>query len=227
MKRWPLLVPLLLWGAVAHAAPAPARDWSTVATRQPDGTFVAGNPKARVRLVEYLSFTCPHCAVMEGAAIPPLTAKYIRTGLVSYEVRHALRDGYDLAAVMLARCNGPRSFFALAPVVYAAQPQWMGKAADYAASAPANLPPDKAIAAAAHGAGLDTLLAAHGLPPARQQACLADAAERTRLGAQADAAWSRPNFPGTPDWLVNGVEQTAIDGWPKLDAALAAALKKR
>lgn len=220
---------VLAFAAVAFGTMAPAapvKDWSAVAVRQADGSFVQGNPKAKVRLVEYLSFTCPHCAVMEAAAIPPLTSRYIRTGLVSYEVRHALRDGYDLAAVMLARCDGPRGFFTVAPAVYAAQPQWMGKAADYAPTAPANLPPDKALAAAAKGAGLDALFAAHGLPAAKAQACLADAGERTRLGAQADAAWNRPGFPGTPDWLVDGVEQTGIDGWPKLEAAIVAALKK-
>lgn len=224
MRRAMLALAAVLTGTAVDAAPV--RDWSTVAVRQADGTFVEGNPKARVRLVEYLSFTCPHCAVMEASAIPPLTSRYIRTGLVSYEVRHAIRDGYDLAAVMLARCNGPRAFFAVAPVVYAAQPQWMGKAADYAPTAQANLPPDKALAAAAKGAGLDALFAAHGLPAARAQACLNDAGERTRLSAQADAAWNRPDFPGTPDWLVNGVQQTGIDGWPKLEAAITIALKK-
>lgn len=205
---------------------APVRDWSQVANRKPDGAFVEGNPQARVKLVEYLSFTCPHCAVMEGQAIAPLTAKYIKTGLVSYEVRHALRDGYDLAAALLARCNGPRAFFVVAPAVYAAQPQWMAKASAYAQTAPANLPPDKAISAAAEGAGLTGLFAAHGVAGAKAQSCLADAGERKLLSDMADAAWNKPGFPGTPDWVVNGVQQDHVDGWPKLDAALAAALKK-
>lgn len=215
-----------LSAALAASAPAaPSRDWSRVATRLPDGAFVEGNPRAKVRLVEYLSFTCPHCAVMEMAAVPPMTAKYVRTGLVSYEVRHALRDGYDLAAAMLARCQGPQAFFRVAPAVYAAQAEWMNKAEAWGRTAPANLPPDKAIAAAADGSGLSALFAAHGLPAARAKACLADAGERQRLSAMADAAWKQPGFPGTPDWVVDGHTEAGIDGWPKLDEALAAAVK--
>src|SRR6478735_1491986 len=96
----------------APLAAAPVADWSKVAVRKADGSFVQGNPDAKLKLVEYLSFTCPHCAHFEHEAIGPLTAKYIRTGLVSYEVRHAVRDGYDLAATLLARCSGPGPFFA-------------------------------------------------------------------------------------------------------------------
>lgn len=222
-RRW--LVGLLALAAAASAAPP--RDWSLVATRLPDGAFLQGNPKAPVQVVEYLSFTCPHCAVMEQAAVPALTAKYIRSGRVRYEVRHALRDGYDLVGVLLARCDGPRGFFRAAPAVYAAQADWMAKADAYAATAPANQPADQALPAMAAGSGLAALFTARGLAPARQRACLADTGERRRLTDQADAIWKRPGFPGTPDWVVNGREQSGIDGWPKLDAAVAAALVKR
>ena len=50
----------------AAAAPAQRRagaarlDPEVVAT--PEGGFRMGNPDARVKLVEYLSLTCPHCA---------------------------------------------------------------------------------------------------------------------------------------------------------------------
>lgn len=226
-RAWPLLPALLALVAPLGPVPAaPARDWREVATRLPDGGFVQGNPKAPVRVVEYLSFTCPHCAVMEQAAVPPFAAAYVRTGRASYEVRHALRDGYDLVAVMLARCAGPRAFFRVAPVVYAAQADWMAKADAFAATAPADQAPDKALPAMAAGSGLGALFAAHGLAPARQQACLADAAERKRLTDQADAIWKRPGFPGTPDWVIDGQEQRGIASWPKLDAAVAAALRK-
>lgn len=212
--------------AVAPARAAPARDWSRVATRKPDGAFVEGNPAARVKLVEYLSFTCPHCAVIEGQAVAPLTARYIRPGLVSYEVRHALRDVFDFSATLLARCAGPRAFFAVAPAVYADQPAWVARAAAWSQTAPANLPPDKVFPAAAAGAGLDGFFAARGLPPARAAACLADEGERKRLTDMANEAWNRPNFPGTPAFLVNGVPVDRVASWADLDRALAAALKK-
>ena len=207
------------------AMAAPARDWSQVATRLPDGAFVEGNPHARVKLVEYLSLTCPHCARLEGEAIQPLTAKYIRPGLVSYEVRHALRDAFDFSAVLLARCSGPRAFFRIVPVVYAQQNDWEDRGAKWGETAPANLPVSQLLPAVAKGAGLDTLFAAHGLPPARQQACLVSEPEQKLVAAQADEAWKRPGFPGTPAFLINGADAGGIASWADLDGKLAAALK--
>ena len=47
--------------AVPHAAPA-AVDWVDHVVATPDGGFLMGNPAARVKVVEYGSRTCPHCA---------------------------------------------------------------------------------------------------------------------------------------------------------------------
>lgn len=218
-----MLLPVLT--SPTAAAPAAARDWSKVAVRKPDGAFVQGNPAAKVKLVEYLSMTCPHCAKLEGEAIVPLTAKYVRTGLVSYEVRHALRDPFDFAASLLARCNGPLPAFSAIPAVYAQQTIWFDRAVKWSQTAPADIPPDKVLPSVAAGAGLDTFFAAHGVPPAKAQACLADKAEQKLLSAMADEAWKRPGFPGTPAFLINGTQQDGIVTWADLDAKLAAALK--
>src|SRR3546814_5936191 len=43
------------------AAPAPqAGDWTRTVTQTAAGSFVMGNPAAPVKLIEYLSYTCPH-----------------------------------------------------------------------------------------------------------------------------------------------------------------------
>ncbi|UAK26170.1 thioredoxin domain-containing protein [Sphingomonas nostoxanthinifaciens] len=229
MRRLALALLLL---AVPSAIAAPAhvatRDWSKVASRTPNGSFVEGNPDAKVKLVEYLSLTCPHCAKFEGEAIAPLTAKYVRTGLVSYEVRHALRDPFDFAASLLARCNGPEQFFVVMPIVYAQQPQWAERASQWSTtSAPKDeMAPEKLLPLAASGAGLDALFAAHGVAPAKAQACLTDPHERDTLSAMANEAWHRPNFPGTPAFLINGVAADGVATWPDLDKRLAAALRK-
>ncbi|HEX8555004.1 MAG TPA: thioredoxin domain-containing protein, partial [Sphingomonas sp.] len=47
---------------LALTAAAPARDWSTVAAKTATGAYVIGNPQARVKLIEYASYTCSHCA---------------------------------------------------------------------------------------------------------------------------------------------------------------------
>jgi len=51
-----LALPLTLAGA------APVRNWPATATMNADGAYVIGNPAARVKLREWASYTCPHCA---------------------------------------------------------------------------------------------------------------------------------------------------------------------
>ena len=219
--------PVQLVAAPARpAAPvhkAPARDWSTIAVRSPSGTFVQGNPDARVKLVEYLSLTCPHCAHFEAEGIAPLTAKYIRTGLVSYEVRHALRDGFDFAGSLLARCEGPQAFFATLPKVFAQQESWFSRAQAWSRVEQADgMPPDQLLPKLATGAGFDTVF---GLSAARMNACLTDHDEQTLLNTLAAQAWGIPNFPGTPTFQIDGQLLPDVRTWVDLDARLAARLK--
>ena len=229
MKAAFLIVAALAASAPAappRAKPPVATDWSRTVRRTPDGNFVQGNPAARVKLVEYLSLTCPHCALFEKEAIPPLTANYIRTGRVSYEVRHAIRDPFDMAATILSRCDGPAAFFAAAPVVYAEQEAWLGKGSAWAETKPQldGLKPDQALTRIAAGAGLDELFRRRGLIPQRQAACFAAVGEEQRLAKASDAIWQSPGFPGTPAFDING-QRANIRTWADLDAALAAALK--
>jgi hypothetical protein len=53
-----------------------------------------GNPQAR-RLVEYMSYTCPHCAHFEAESALALRNGPIASGKGSFEVRHLLRDPID------------------------------------------------------------------------------------------------------------------------------------
>ncbi|NIJ08265.1 protein-disulfide isomerase [Sphingomonas vulcanisoli] len=212
--------------APANAAP-PVKDWSQVAVRTPSGSFLQGNPNAPVKLIEYLSFTCPHCAVFESTA-GPLVPKYIKPGLVSYEVRVAIRDGFDMLATTLARCAGPRAFFAVKPALYAAQGDWEQKANDWVATSPdlSKLSEAEAGKAAAKGAGLDVFFARHGLAPARADACLSNTAEQKLIGQRGQEIWNMPGFPGTPAFAINGAMTPPIGAWSDLDKALAAALAK-
>ncbi len=215
--------------ALARPAPAPAvRDWARIASVTPDGAFVLGNPKAKVRLVEYLSMTCSHCAHFVGESLQPLTDKYVRPGVVALEVRHAIRDSLDITATLLARCNGPRAYFPAAQALLADQDRWVQDAIAFQDSdqgASAKLPPADAMAAMAHGAGLDRLMAARGLPPARVKACLASKAEQDRLSAMATEAWGTRAIPGTPAFLINGTIVEGVTSWAALEPKLQEALR--
>ena len=44
--------------------------------------FTLGNPDAPVKITEYASFTCPHCAVWTNEVLPEFKTRFIDTGQV-------------------------------------------------------------------------------------------------------------------------------------------------
>ena len=100
----------------------------------PEGGFLMGNPNAEVKLVEFGSMTCPHCAEFEEKGGEKLIDNYVKTGRVSYEFRNFVRDPFDMTASLIARCGGPERFFRLDPRrLFADQRKWIGKAPGRAA----------------------------------------------------------------------------------------------
>ena len=49
------------------AAPRPAGglNWAVTGSATPEGHHVLGNPAAKLRLIEFVSYTCPHCSHFE------------------------------------------------------------------------------------------------------------------------------------------------------------------
>jgi protein-disulfide isomerase len=229
MKMWVrfVAVPLSLGAILAGQALAATRDWTRTVMQTPAGAYIMGNPRAKVRLVEYLSLTCPHCAHFTDLAAGPLKANYIGPGLVSLEVRHAVRDPFDLAATLLARCAGAASFFPAMEVVLARQPVWMESAAAFQQQAGDldGKSPAQRLTALADGAGLTGLFVSRGVPPARIAACLSNAAEQKRLAAKTDEASTKRKIGGTPAFMINVTLQSGVSDWPTLEPKLKAALK--
>jgi protein-disulfide isomerase len=215
-------------GAIAAQTPA-QKDWATVYSTSPAGGFVIGNPAAKVKLVEYLSLTCPHCAHFAETGWGPLKAGFIRSGKVSLEVRNAVRDRYDLVASLLARCDGPRASFARNEALFARQDAWLARAASFDQSEEGGklteMNHQEAMTAMANGVGLDELLAPHGLPPARIKACLGNKIEQKKIAAMTEEAWEKRKIPGTPAFLINGVLQENVSGWDALEPKIRAALR--
>lgn len=176
-------------------------DWENQVRVTEAGSYVRGNPQAPVKLVEYASYTCDHCAHFAAEAAAPLAGR-VASGQVSIEFRHALRDPLDVAAALLARCAGPERFFAASDAIFAAQPELLAKAR--AMTPPASREPAQIVAAYAKGTGLVPIVARFGVTPARADRCLADTAELKRLTDMADEAWQVRKIPGTPHFLING-----------------------
>lgn len=201
-------------------------DWSEMVAETPEGGFVMGNPNAPVKLVEYGSMTCPHCADFQADAEKELIEKYVKSGQVSFEFRNFVRDPYDITATLIARCGGPSSFFGLTRGLFAEQKDWIGKIQ----AAPADqqqalmgLPPQQQFGAIAGLAGFPQWAAMRGVPSAKSAACLADDAATTKLVQMQTDAISQYNVPGTPAFLING---SLVEGsnWELLEPKLGAAI---
>ena len=167
-------VAVLLAAPVASRPPAhrgrhAAVDWTNIVVATPDGGFRMGNPQAKVAVVEFMSFTCPHCAAFSAEGFPVIRDRYVRSGKVSFEMRSALRDRADLVAATISHCAGPRRFFATAEALLAAQADWETRAIDWDSGHPPtrNDATEAAeMTAFAGGTGLDVIARRQGVPTA-------------------------------------------------------------
>lgn len=101
--------------APAEPAPAPAakvelptsdRDVNMEEALKPGPLpeMASGDPNAPVKIIEYMSMTCPHCAHFHEATLGEIKKKYVETGKVYFIVREFPFDPASTAAFMLARC---------------------------------------------------------------------------------------------------------------------------
>lgn len=213
---------LALFALPAAVVAAPAANWTTHVTLSPIGGHLLGNPTAPTKLVEYVSYTCSHCAHFVGEASAPLKADYVKGGKVSVEVRNAVRDKYDLTAALLARCGGPRRFFGNHEALFANQTAWMEQLEAYDRGA---AKPSEQIAALrdiGRNTGLYALMGKRGFTPAQLDACIANPSAMKQILAMTDEAWNKVKIPGTPGFTVNGA-LVGGSSWDSLRDALPAA----
>ena len=89
--------------------------------------MVLGAADAPVTVVEYASYTCPHCATFHAEVMPKLKADYIDTGKVRFVYREVYFDRYGLWAAMIARCTpSTEGYFAISDMLYDSQKEWIG-----------------------------------------------------------------------------------------------------
>lgn len=165
-----------------------------------------GAEDAPVTLIEYASYTCPHCANFHNNTFKQLKADYIDTGKVKFIYREVYFDRYGLWASMIARCNGPEKFFGISDLIYKGQSEWAR-----AGGAPEIIDELRKIGRLA-GIGNDQL-----------EACLQDGEK-----AQTLVTWYQENatehgIESTPSFILNGekVSNQSYDEFKKLlDAEL-------
>ena len=189
-----------------------------------DGGFVVGNPDAKVKLVEYLSYTCPHCAAFSRDSKEVLRGQMVKSGSTSIELRNMVRDQLDLDAALLARCAGASGFDKLSTAFFMQQDSWFPAGVEWQqtnARRMAMYPKMARLKAAADGAGLTAIARAAGMSQAQIDACFASEAGIKPI--LEEMRHIPPAITGTPGFLINGKLQDKVYTWAELEPALRAA----
>ena len=220
MRIFAAFLALLALVAPAAASAQAQRDWTQVISQTQEGGFRMGNPQAAVRVVEFLSLTCPHCADFSRQGTPQLMA-YVRSGRVSIEYRNFVLNGLDLAAAFLSRCASPQNYFPLTHAILGAQGQWIGRMqalSEAQQQAMRGQPPLETMRRVVAASGLDALAARYGLSAEQQRACLSNQAGLDRV-IEMQQAGSRYGVNGTPTFAING-RLVSANTWPAIEPLL-------
>jgi protein-disulfide isomerase len=161
-----------------------------------------GAETAPVTLIEYASYTCPHCAAFHADQYQQLKP-YIADGRVRYVFREVYFDRFGLWASILARCSGDEMrFFGLTEALYAGQRDWIG---------------DQQPGTIADN--LMTLGLTAGLDQATLDACFSDQAKAEALVAWFETNRSTDGVDATPTLFINGEKYTNMP-WGELQALI-------
>lgn len=196
------------------------RDWTRTVQRTPEGGYRIGNPNARVKLVEYLSLTCPHCAEFVHQSGQRLFLEHVRGGRVSVEYRNYYLDGLDIAAALLTRCASPDDYFDITHAILGSQRQWMSRVNSLTPAQRAELgglPPAQVAQRLIPLVGLDAIGARFRITSRMRQTCInqasLDALQALHNGGQ------QLGVRGTPTFLING-RVASVNTWAGIEPLL-------
>ncbi len=184
----------------AQAQDAPEVDISTIQE------MTLGAEDAPVKITEYSSYTCPHCASFHKDTFKQIKENYIDTGKVEWTYREVYFDRFGLWASMIARCGGEDRFFGITDLIFKGQEEWT-----------------RADGPEAIVGELSKIGRLAGLESDQIDACLQDGEK-----AQTLVAWFQKNaeadkIDATPSFVVNGekvANQSYADFAKLIDAEL-------
>src|SRR5690606_27228559 len=161
---------------------------------------------AEVKVTEFISYTCPHCAAFARAGEPALKLAYVAPGKVNLEIRHLIRDPIDLTAAMLAGCGAAAKFPQNHAAFMLGQDTWIKP---LTTSSPAQQARWRTQGAAGRRAiasdfGFYRLMENRGYRRAEIDRCLANEKVAAAMAATSAEDWKRPGIGGTPAFAING-----------------------
>lgn len=145
-----------------------------------------GNPDAKVTVIEYASFTCPHCKHFHDEQMKEIKKNYIDTDKINFIYREVYFDRAGLWAGMVARCAGPLRYFGLSGLIFDKQSEWaIGEPAEVAAN-------------------LRRIGKTGGLSDQQLDACMQDSDKAKALVATWEKNGAADDINSTPSFIING-----------------------
>jgi protein-disulfide isomerase len=147
-----------------------------------------GDPNAPVKIIEYMSMTCPHCAHFHENTFAAIKTKYVDSGKAYFVLREFPfpQDTASLAAFMLARCTTEDKYFPFVGMFLKQQASWAA-------------PGDGDVRAA-----MLQLSKLGGFTQETFDACLTNAKLAGDVSAVRDRGAEEFGVNSTPTFLING-----------------------
>ena len=83
-----------------------------------------GEETAPIKMIEFASLTCGHCAKFHNEVFPLLKKDYIDNGKIFFTYQDFPLDKFALKASVIARCSGKEKYFSFLKVLYKKQKDW-------------------------------------------------------------------------------------------------------
>ena len=166
-----------------------------------------GDKDAPVTVVEYSSFTCPHCSRFHMDVLPEIKKNYVDTGKVRFVYREAYFDKYGLWASLMARCGGEMRYFGIVDILMQDQHAWLGE------GDPATVVDN-----------LRKIGLTSGMTNEQLDGCFSDEDSVKTLVAWYQENFTRDEMDSTPSFLIQGEKYSNMsyeDFSAALDAKLA------
>lgn len=201
-------------------------NWQSVIEPTERGHLI-GNPRADVQLIEFVSYTCGHCANFAVEGEPALDLVLLMPGKMTLEVRPVIRNALDLTVSLLAACGDPAKFKERHRTFMTTQSRWLDKARQAPASQQAiwGRGDRDARLNAAQALDLDDMLTNRGQSIAEVNACLMDDAAAQALIDNGRADQQEFAVPGTPSFALDGALLDRVHTWDALYAVLSERFK--
>lgn len=168
--------------------------------------YALGNSSAKVKIIEYSSLSCPHCAEFHKDIFDKLKTDYIDKGIVEYALRDFPTNKQALTGSLLAHCKGKERYYTYVKTLMDSQAIWAFHS-DFEKS-------------------LINIGKLGGISDSDLAACFSNVAKEEFIIKRAADAATTLKIEATPTFFVNGEKHTGTLTYSELKTLIDKAIKK-